>query len=167
MECSKIPLCQSRFMVEKLPLLLSRFSLSYYLENNCINYFITDKATAKQISYSLVYSLNTFSNQIHVTKYYPELNKQSDTKYLSAACFYILTHHFAKNYQLTQDFSIFLETRPEIFENFYAKLKDFDFCIKRCSLGNNVEVCSQYCPHAVDTSMIAREIIDDKGLFII
>ena len=148
----------SKFMQEKIPKLLSRYEISYCKEDDCIEYFITDKKTHKQISYALVLSLNRFAKQINVGKFYPELYKQARSKYLSAACFYLLIHHFAKIYHLAEGCGIYLHTKPSTYKKFFSLLKDFNLKVKRIILCNTAEVCDVYHEDNIDTSMIVKEV---------
>jgi len=116
---------ESIFAKEKILLLLNRYALSYYKEDNCVEYFITDKDTGEQISYAVTFSLNTYSNRIHVGKFWPELYKQIDSKYLSAACFYLLIHHFAHIYHLPYEYRLCLETRPATNKFFFFETQGF------------------------------------------
>jgi hypothetical protein len=50
------------------------------------------------------------------------LFKQIDSKYLSAACFYLLTHHFGNVFHLDKTYNIFLETIPATYDRFFSKL---------------------------------------------
>ncbi len=118
---------ESNFAKEKILLLLNRYALSYYKEDNCVEYFITDKDTGEQISYAVIFSLNTYSKRIHVGKFWPELYKQTGSKYLSAACFYILAHHFAHIYHLPNKYRLCLETRPVTNKKFFRDSKILDF----------------------------------------
>ena len=93
--------CMSRFMKKNVPRLLNRYRISYFQEDDCIEYFITDKASEEQISYALVLSLDRTSKEIHVSKFYPELFKQKEPQYLSAVCFCLLIHHFGHCHHLT------------------------------------------------------------------
>ncbi len=63
---------ESDFMKKNIPLLLSRYALSYHMEGDCVEYFITDKTTHEDISRALVLSLNRCSKQINVAKFYPD-----------------------------------------------------------------------------------------------
>ena len=155
-ECPQNCLPEPDFMNIHVPELLRRYSISCSAEDNCAEYFLTDRITHEEISRSLVFSLNLFSGQIHVSKFYPEIYKQPDPRYLSAACFYLLIRHFAQTFHLPEDFPIFLETQVSVFHAFYAKLKDFDFQIRCFHPGDNVEVCGRYCSARVDTEMITQ-----------
>ena len=120
----------SNFIRTKILLLLNRYELSYYKENNCVEYFVTDKETGEQISYAIVFSLNTYSKRIHVGRFCPELYKQTESKYLSAACFYLLMHHFTHIYHLPYEYRICLETRPVTNKKFFRDSKILDFASK-------------------------------------
>ena len=142
-----------------MPTLLNRYDISYCKEGDCIEYFITDKQTHEQISYSLLLSLNRFSKQINVGKFFPELYKQNQSKYLSAACFYLLIHHFANIYHLVEGYGIYLHTKPSTYNKFYSLLKDFNLKIKKIILCNTAEVCDVYHKNDVDTSMVIKEVL--------
>jgi len=146
----------SKFMQEKLPVFLRRYEISYCKEDDCIEYFIRDKITHEQISYALVLSLNRFAKQINVGRFCPGLYKQPHCKYLSAACFYLLIHHFAKIYHLSEGYGIYLETKPATYKKFFSMLKDFNLKVKRIILCNTAEVCDVYHQDNIDTSMIVR-----------
>ena len=118
------------FLKEHIPALLSRYAFLYYREDNCIEYFIKKKGENQSISQSIVFSFNQRSRQIYVSKFYPELYKQTRCKYLSAACFYLLANHFANIFMLPDDCPICLETKPETYRNFYSKLQGFGFHIE-------------------------------------
>jgi hypothetical protein len=152
-----IPLPESAFMTHQVPLLLQRFEISCCSEGFCSEYFIRDRRSAAEISYALILCLNQFSHRIHVSKFHPELHKQPNAHYLSAACFYLLVHHFAQHYGVTSAYTIFLQTRPAIFEHFYALLRDFDFHVQAHGLGDNVDVSSCYRPCRVKTEMIVEK----------
>jgi len=157
MKPADIPLPESTFMTHQVPLLLQRFEISCCSEGFCSEYFIRDRRSAEEISYALIFCLNQFAHHIHVSKFHPELYKQSNTHYLSAACFYLLVHHFAQHYGVTSAFTIFLQTRPAIFEHFYALLRDFDFHVQAHGLGDTVDVSSCFRPRQVKTEMIVEK----------
>ncbi len=147
----------SKFAKEKIHILLDRYDLFYYQEANCIGYVIADKKTKEQISRAITLSLNRPSQQINIVRFCPELCKQTGCKYLSAACFYLLTHHFATVYQLPREYRIGLETRPGTYERFFSKLKDFHLRIEGIKLCKTAEVCGKYPQLDIDTSMIERK----------
>lgn len=57
---------ESRFMKRNVLRLLRRYDISYFKEEDCIEYFIVDKGTTVQISYAIVLSLNRNSREIHI-----------------------------------------------------------------------------------------------------
>ena len=153
---------ESQFMMKNVPRLLSRYNISYYREDTCVEYFITEKDKEEAISYSLVLSLNRTSRQIHVSRFYPELHKQMEPKYLSAACFYLLVHHFGEMYHLGKEYSIHLQTRPATYKKFFSKLRDFDLRHNGLKLVETVDVLGHYPPLDIDTSMIERKIAETR-----
>ncbi len=159
---------ESLFMRKNVPLLLDRFDISCALEGACAEYFIEDKASHQQLSKAIIFSLNRFSHKIHVNRFYPELFRQENSRYLSAACFYLLIHHFAHALHVEKSYSIFLQTQPRICEEFYARLRDFDFHVVNFDLGDVVNVTSTYMPLPVDTSMIHENTaMADELLFMV
>jgi hypothetical protein len=153
---------ESPFMKKNVSRLLSRYNLHYYQECDCIEYFITDKGTGEQISYSMVLSLNRHSNEIHISRFCPELYKQADSKYLSAACFYLLTHHFGHIYHLDNGYRISLETRPATYYRFFSRLKDFDLLDAGLRLCDTITVVGEYPPLDVNTSMIEKKSLQKQ-----
>jgi hypothetical protein len=152
---------ESYFAKENVPRLLIRYELSYYQEDNCIEYFIADKNTHEQISYAIIFSLNRDSKELHVSKFCPDLYKQIDAKYLSAACFYILIHHFGNIYHLSKDYSITLETRPATYKAFFSRLRDFDLLNRGLRLCKTVAIIGEYPPLDVNTSMIEKKSLQE------
>jgi hypothetical protein len=152
----------SKFAKEKIPILLDGYELSYYQEADCIGYVIADKKTKERISRAIILSLNRPSQQINVVRFCPELYKQTGCKYLSAACFYLLTHHFASIYQVPREYRICLETRPGTYDRFFSKLKDFHLRIEGVKLCKTAEVCGKYPQLDIDISMIERKIAEEE-----
>lgn len=148
---------KSNFARETISLLLRRYTFFYHKEGNCIEYFVTDKYTREEISYALVLSLNTYSHHINVSRFCPELYKEIASKYLSAACFYLLIHHFAYVYHLPKEYGISLSTRPATYEKFFSRLKDFHLLIKGLKLCETVGVFGTYPQLDIDTSMITEK----------
>jgi hypothetical protein len=155
---------ESTFIKKNVRRLLERFDLSYYREGDCIEYFIVDHENQKQISYAIVLSVNRRSHEIHVSRFCPELYKQLDSKYLSAACFYLVIHHFAHAYHLEEPYDIALETRPATYKRFFAKLSDFELQLKGIRLCETAEVWGEYPPVDVDTEMIEERTIEHDQL---
>lgn len=103
-----------------------------------------------------MFSLDTLSKQINVGKFYPELYKETESKYLSAACFYLLVHHFAHVFHLPEEYHIFIQTRPATYEKFFSRLLDFHLYIEDVVLCKTAEVCGTYPSLDIDTSMIRK-----------
>lgn len=139
--------CESLFIKEHLSDFLSRFRLTCSTECQCCDYNIFDRTDNRKVSSSLVLSLNTFSKQIHVSRFYPELYREPESRYLSATCFYLLVHHFAQAFHLETGYRIYLESRTDVFHAFYEKLKDFDLHVKKQGMGSgHVDVWCKYVP---------------------
>jgi hypothetical protein len=152
---------ESRFMKRNVLRLLRRYDISYFKEEDCIEYFIAVKGTTVQISYAIVLCLDRNSREIHVSRFCPQLYCQVDSRFLSAACFYLVIHHFAHVYHLAEDYNISLDTRPATYKNFFSRLKDFDFRIASTKFCRTAELLSKYPPLDVNTSMIRKKIAED------
>lgn len=147
---------KSAFMQQVLPLFTSRYTLRYAAEGDCIEYFLEDNATREEISQNLMLSLNRFAGRMEIIRFYPELNRQPDSKYFSAACFYLLVHHFGRLFALNSQHRIFVRTRPEIYTRFYQSLKDFSFR-PQFQIANTIDLVSPYVKMDVDTSGIREK----------
>jgi hypothetical protein len=143
---------------------LEHFALSYFQEGSCIEYFINRPLSEEVISSALIFSYNATAKDLHVSRFYPELHHLADSKYMSAACFYLLIHHCATCYGMDDSCHISLETVPEVCNCFYAKLKDFNFHIHKRGLGNVVELTSDLCRSTVDTHMIQARMHQDGAV---
>lgn len=148
-------------MLTNIPLFLQHFTLSYFKEDRCIEYFINRRSSRETISSSLIFSYNPSANDLHVSRFYPELYRESNPKYMSAVCFYLVIHHCADSYSLDDTCHISLETLPSISDAFYLKLKDFNFHVDKFGLGNVVELTSNIIRLPVDTSMIKEHILSE------
>jgi hypothetical protein len=153
---------ESPFMLTNVPRFLSQFTLSYLKEGSCIEYFINRRSRPEPVSSALILSFNPGAKDLHVSRFYPELYRESGTKYMSAACFYLLIHHCAECYSLDNSCHISLETVPRVSECFYRKLIDFNFHVIKHGLGNVVELVSDLIRLPVNTRMI-REIAFGEG----
>ncbi len=142
------------FMETHIPLFFKRFSLSYKRDYSCIEYFLYSLKEKKEISTELIISHNPCTNHLYVSKFYPEIYKEPLTKYMSAVCFFLILHHAASTSGIDKDSFIYLETRCQVFENFYSRLKDFDFAIKYKRPSDNYNIQGIYHHAFVDTSMI-------------
>jgi hypothetical protein len=147
------------FIKEKAALLLKRFHLSFIREENRIEYFVTSRESEDEVSFSLVFCHDLFAKQLHVSKFYPGLFRQPNTRYLSAACFFLLVNHCTVLFNLGPDQSIFLQCKKQIFEEFYARLNEFTFTVTRSSQGDNVDI---KCPCPASTRLDTTMIIEQK-----
>ncbi len=152
----------SAFMRTNVPLFLQRFFITYYKEDSCIEYFINRSAFQDRISSSLVFSYNAITKDLHVSRFHPELYQQPNSKYLSAACFFLLIHHCADMYSLDNACHISLETVPMVSNGFYMRLRDFNFHVHKSGLGEVVELTSDLIRLPVDTSMINIHVFDEE-----
>lgn len=152
---------ESQFMRTNVPLLLRRFSLFYFKERSCIEYFVNSRFSEETISSSIIFSFDREKGDLHVSRFYPEIYRQPNPKYMSAACFYLLIHHCADTFCLDDASHISLETVPVVSDRFYRKLRDFDFHVERFQLGSVVELFSDLMRRSVDTSMIEEYVFPD------
>lgn len=150
-------------MQQILPLLLERYSLSCMADGDCMGYWLTDKTRGVEISQNLMLSRNRFARRIEIIRFYPELYKQPDTKYFSAACFYLLVHHFAGFHRIGSDYKVFVRTRPEIFARFYKSLGDFHFR-PQSQIANTIDILAGFRPASADTSMVVEKAFEPPEL---
>lgn len=153
------------FMAIQIPLFLHRFALSYTRDSSCIEYFLYSREKKEHISRELILSYEACSQSINVSKFYPEIFRETVPKYMSAACFFLMIYHAAGLFNLDRDSSISLETRLPVFESFYSRLKDFDFSIRYRRTSDNCNVRGIWHALPVDTSMvtIAAPLVDAAG----
>jgi hypothetical protein len=147
---------ESQFIPTYLPVFLQRFGMEYYREELCIEFFVNERLTGCPISSSIVLSYNASQNDLHVSRFHPELYLEPNSKYMSAVCFYLVIQHSAASFAVSHACHISLETVPLIFDGFYKKLKDFDFHIDRYGLGSVVELVSDINRHSMDTGIITK-----------
>lgn len=145
---------ESIFMHRNIALFLERFDLSYYREDGCIEYFLRSPLSSETISTALIICYNPSSKDLHVSRFYPEIYQLPDSKYLSAACFYLMVQHCAGLLHLDETCHISLETVGRVSDRFYRRLGDFDFHVHRRMIGDVVELTSGIIVTTVDTSMI-------------
>jgi len=144
----------SDFIRTQVAHLLRRFAISYRRTGDTIEYFITSRRTGHRVSYAIVFLQDRDAHCLHISKFFPELIRRENSKYLSAACFFLLVQHFAQHATPDVDHQISLKAQSRIFDAFYSRLKDFEFEIWKDRGGETVEYRSGYTPLAVDTAMI-------------
>ena len=141
-------------MLRNIPLFFERFGLSYYREGACMEYFLHSLFSTETISTALIISYNARNKDLHVSRFYPELYQLPNSKYLSAACFYLMIQHCAEVFTLDDSCHISLETVRQVSDQFYRKLGDFNFSVHRRLIGDVVELISGIVVTTVDTSRI-------------
>ncbi|MFH1156725.1 MAG: YkgJ family cysteine cluster protein [Pseudomonadota bacterium] len=144
----------SPFMMTHIPDFLQRFSLSYFREVSCIEYYLKTKGKEDPISRSLTLSHDVFAKSLCVSKFYPEIYKEDAPKYHSAVCFYLILHHAAQQFHLYGNSRIQLETRVQVFDSFYSRLLDFDFSVQHRRGLDNYGIQGKFHGETVDTTMI-------------
>jgi hypothetical protein len=156
MESSQSTYNDSNFIARNTHLLIDRFALSYRHEFSCVDYYISDIQTGLCISKDILFTRDRLEKRLVVSRFYPELHKQPDSKYLSATSFYLMIHHFLKINQIPSRYAIYLSARPGVFRAFYEKLKDFSFHVQGSQTTEYLDVFSALEDVQVDTSMITR-----------
>ena len=129
---------ESLFLATQIPLLENRFVLSYFQDSSCVEYFLDEMGTGRHVSKNLITSWDTRSEGIYVSKFYPQLFLESGSRYLSAACFYLIVRHGVELFHLQDLCTVWLETDIRVFEDFYVKLKEFEFSIASARVGDRV-----------------------------
>ena len=149
---------ESDFMFKYIPIFWKRFGIKYYREDFCIEFFVNERTTGSTISSSIVLSYNPSKEDLHVSRFHPELYLEPNSKYMSAVCFYLIIQHSSGLFSVPNACHISLETLPFIYDVFYKKLKEFNFHINRYRLGNVVELVSNISKYSMDTKMIIENI---------
>ena len=144
----------AQFLLVHMPELLQRFSLSYERDCTCIEYFLDSKEKIRQISKTLIVSHELFSGSLYVSKFYPEIYKELNCKYLSATCFYLIAHHAIKMFHLADNCCVSLETDVMVFNKFYSRLNDFNFKIIYNRPAERVYLEGRYHELPISTDMI-------------
>jgi len=158
---------ESIFMQKYIPILLQRYIIDYYREGACSEYFVCERCSGSTISSSIILSYNSFKGDLHVSRFHPGLYLEINSKYMSAVCFYLTIQHCIKSYSLNSACHISLETLASISDDFYKKLKDFNFHVNKFGLGNVVELESDIVAYPVDTSMIEDHVFrSDETPFV-
>ncbi|MDY0221271.1 MAG: hypothetical protein RBR67_09055 [Desulfobacterium sp.] len=146
---------KNNFLLAHIPELLERFSISYEMNaDTCLDYFLLNKENSTEISRSLILSHEIFSNSLYISKFYPEIYKEFNCKYLSAACFYLIAHHAIEKFHLTDNCCINLETETKVYQSFYSRLIDFDFKILCNRPANRLSLRGRYHTIPFSTDMI-------------
>ena len=135
---------KSNFLNQQIPKLNNRYLLTFSRDDTCMKYFLCDRQTGKQISKTLIVSHEVFSGSLYVSRFYPELYRQINCKYLSAACFYLMVHHAAGVFHLLNQCRVNLETDKSVFSQFYSRLQDFHFYIRYARPADKVYLTGSY-----------------------
>ena len=133
-----MPSANAAFLTTHVPELESRFELSYYQDDSCVEYFLDARGTGRHVSQNLILSWDSRCMGVYVSKFYPQLFLEASSKYLSAACFYLLVCHAVHLFHLKDECPVWLETDAQVFQRFYGKLKEFGFFIHRSRVGERV-----------------------------
>lgn len=147
------------FLIVNVAKLLERFSISYEKNDTCIEYFLYSKEKFEEISKSLILSHELFSKSLYVSKFYPEIYKELNCKYLSAACFYMIARHAIEQFHLSDNCCVNLEADRIVFTDFYSKLKDFDFKVQCSRPGGRICLRGRYREIHFSTEMIKPHTI--------
>ena len=155
---------ESLFMQTFIPVFLEKYTIDYYREGPCSEYFVGKKVSGSIISSSIILSYNPLKSDLHVSRFHPGLYLEINSKYMSAVCFYLTIQHCIASYALNNTCHISLETVPSISNGFYQKLKDFNFHVNRAGLGDVVELESDIVVYQVDTSMIDDHVFSSDEI---
>ena len=128
----------SLFLATQIPLLENRFVLSYFQDGSCVEYFLDEVGTGRPVSLNLILSWDTCARGLYVSKFYPQLCLETASRYLSAACFYLMVRHGVRLFHLQDLCTVWLETDTRVFEDFYGKLKEFHFGIAAARVNGRV-----------------------------
>ena len=144
----------SVFMSSHLPDFFNHFGINFSIDGPQLEYFVYKKPTGIDIYCSLTFNFDEPARQINVMTFYPGLWLHPSTRYFSAVCFFMVLNHFANFHHINSDCRIVLNTKKEVFNNFYSLLNDFDFHVLLIGNDNHVEIESCFFPLGYDTSML-------------
>jgi len=150
-ENSEAPSTFTRLHLERL---LQRFSVCFRCRQHRIDYFLHHGRSGKQISYALGLLYEPEAAAFHVCRFFPELFRQPDARYLSAAFFYFMVHHFAHHLGIDTESRITVKTQPDTYRRFYRRLADFSFRVSQVRSEKLVEIESPFCPRAMDLTVV-------------
>ena len=145
------------FMEIQVKRLLERYFMTCARDDTCVEYFLWDAKTRHLISLNLILSHDRFARGLYVSKFYPQLFLEHDPRFLSAACFYLMVHHSAGIFGLSDHCRVSLETENDVFEDFYSRLADFHFKIVHYRTGTHVCLNGTYHCLSFD-----RKIVTEK-----
>ncbi len=118
---------ENNFLNQQIPRFNNLFLLTFSRDDTCLECFLCSRDTGKQISKTLIVSHEVFSGSLYVSRFYPELYRQINCKYLSAACFYLMVHHAASAFQLFDKCRVNLETDKAVFFTILRQAPGFQF----------------------------------------
>jgi hypothetical protein len=144
------------FMGTQVRRLMSRFSLSYLREDTCVEYFLYDTGNRAMVSLNLILSHDRFAKGLYVSKFYPQLYQTQDSRFLSAACFYLMIHHSVSMFGLSDHCRVSLETDSHVFDEFYSRLPEFHFKIAHLRPCRRVCLYGSYQRLPIDTALIRK-----------
>jgi hypothetical protein len=144
------------FMGTQVRRLMSRFSLSYLREDTCVEYFLYDTGNRAMVSLNLILSHDRFAKGLYVSKFYPQLYQTQDSRFLSAACFYLMIHHSVSMFGLSDHCRVSLETDSHVFDEFYSRLPEFHFKIAHPRPCRRVCLYGSYQRLPIDTALIRK-----------
>ncbi len=150
-----------QFLSAQIPQLLKDYSICFDMEDTCIEYYIVSRDHHLLISRQLTISHEIFSGNIFVSKFYPEICQRLNSKYLSAACFYLIVHHAVRQFKLPDHCCVNLETEISIFDNFYSRLNDFNFKVFYHRPAQRVYLRGVYNKYPFQTNTITQNCTTD------
>jgi hypothetical protein len=144
----------STFTRLHLERLFQRFSVCFRCRENRIDYFLYHRQSGKQVSYALGLLYDPETAAFHVCRFFPELFRQPNARYLSAAFFYFVVHHFAQALGIDTESPITAKTDPATYRQFYRRLADFSFHVSEVRSEKIVEIESTFTPRTMDLTVI-------------
>jgi len=120
---------ESNFIKKNVEILFKNYQIGFQpiVPGLEIAYSILIKASGKKISDSIYVIKEIKTNSMIIEDFYPNLNKQPNSKYLSAAAFYAIAKHASMMLNVQQCANINVPTSFETFSKFFSKLNDFHF----------------------------------------
>ncbi|MCG8550709.1 MAG: hypothetical protein MI799_09945 [Desulfobacterales bacterium] len=157
---------KNNFLNKQIPKLNNRYLLTFSKDDTCIEYFLCSRRTGRQISKALIVSHEVFSGSLYVSRFYPELYREINCKYLSAACFYLMVHHAAGVFRLLNQCRVNLETDKAVFFQFYSRLREFHFYIRYARPADKVYLTGTYQKNEIYDNLVHITAMGRPGLSV-
>lgn len=133
----------SVFIVDKIHQLLSTYQLRYNVRDGSYRYYIyysADDPSTEPLSEPIALRLCSDREYpyIDIEAFHPRLNRQKDSRYLSAATLILALQHFGRKHNVPRGIIVEIFSTVNNFNGFYNKLKDLPLVVTDIVEGDSV-----------------------------